>query len=119
MTHSRSVRFVTALLALVFSLAMAGPETHACPIHSGVPAAPGAPSSHHHNSRQHQQATHCTCPQACCPAGAIVALPSAAAVWTVQIPLVRVVAADQSTSVALPVRKHLRPLAQAPPPTLL
>jgi len=113
-----AMRFLTAVLALVFSLAMAGPETHACPIHSSVPGAPGAPGapvSHHQDQNSHQKAGHCTCPQACCPPGVGAALPTRPAAWVARPPAVRVADAVHSTSVLLPVRKHLLPFALAPP----
>jgi len=100
---------VTALLALTFALAMAGPETHACPVHSAAPA-------HHQDGGSHQQkAGHCTCPQACCPAGVAVSMPTTPASWTaVPLPVV-VVDVEASRPLLLPSRKHLLPFALAPP----
>src|SRR2546430_13178985 len=34
----RAMRYIRIVLALIFGLAMAGPETHACPVHSATPA---------------------------------------------------------------------------------
>src|SRR6185436_4736829 len=70
-----AMRPLRLLLVLVFGLAMVGPETHACPIHDQ------GPTHHQHSSSQHQRA-HCTCPQACCPAGVSVSIPTPTASWT-------------------------------------
>jgi len=83
------MRFVTAVLALVFSLAMAGPETHACPIHSPVQ---GAPVSHH-QSKSHP--AHCTCPQACCPTACSAVVSPPAVIWSARIPAIRFFDADR------------------------
>jgi hypothetical protein len=103
------MRFMRVVLALAFGLAMAGPETHACPVHSAAPA-------HHQDGGGHQQkAGHCTCPQACCPAGVAVSMPARAASWTA-VPLpVLVVDVEVSHPLLLPSRKHLLPFALAPP----
>jgi len=100
--------FPRIVLALVFSLAMAGPETHACPLHSAAPA-------HHQGSHQHSK-SGCTCPQACCPTAAPVALPTTASAWKAAPRPLLVLDPDQLNSIVLPSRKHVRPLAQAPPP---
>jgi len=102
------MRFVRIVLALVFGLAMVGPEAHACPIHDQ------GPTHHQHSSSQHQRA-HCTCPQACCPAGVSVSLPMQVATWT-GAPLA-VVAVDLQVvhPRILPSRTHLLPFALAPP----
>jgi hypothetical protein len=104
------MRFVRVVLALVFGLAMAGPESHACPVHSAAPA-------HHQDSHQ-QKAGHCTCPQACCPAGVAVSMPTLTASWTAVPPPVVVVAVEASSPLLLPSRKHLLPFALAPPQLL-
>jgi hypothetical protein len=104
------MRFLRVVLALVFGLAMAGPETHACPVHSAAPA-------HHQDGGGggHQKAGHCTCPQACCPAGVSVSIPQATSSWTA-IPLPAVgIDVEASRPLLLPARKHLLPLALAPP----
>ena len=102
------MRFVRVVLALVFGLAMAGPETHACPVHSAALA-------HHQDGGHQQKAGHCTCPQACCPAGFSVSIPTTVASWSaVPLPVVAVdVGADRET--VLPSRKRLLPFALAPP----
>jgi len=98
------------VLALVFGLAMAGPETHACPVHDGNPAA-----SHHHDGSSHRGAAHCTCPQACCPAGVAVSMPATTASWTAApLPLV-VVVVEAARPPLLPSPKHVLPFALAPP----
>src|SRR6266576_649191 len=102
------MRFVTAVLALVFSLAMAGSETHACPVHSSVPAS-------HHQEQSHKKTAHCTCPQACCPSHVSTLLAPPPVAGSLRAPAVRFIEVDRSTSVVLPVRKHLLPLALAPP----
>jgi len=107
------MRFVRVVLALAFGLAMAGPETHACPVHS----APTAPA-HHQDGGHQQKAGHCTCPQACCPAGVAVSMPATTASWTAVPPPVVVVAVEASRPLLLPSRKHLLPFALAPPQLL-
>jgi len=102
---------IRMLLTVMFVLAMAGPETHACPIHSSTSHAPAS----HHQSSGHQKAEYCTCPQACCPAGGVTAVLAPAPVWSSRTAQVHVVAARRAASVVLPVRKHLQPLAHAPP----
>jgi len=105
------MRFLRVVLALVFGLAMAGPETHACPVHSATPA-------HHQDGSHQQKAGHCTCPQACCPAGVAVSMPATTASWTAVSPPVVVVAVEASRPLLLPSRKHLLPFALAPPQLL-
>jgi hypothetical protein len=102
------MRLLRVVLALVFGLAMAGPETHACPVHSAAPA-------HHQDGGHQQKAGHCTCPQACCPAGVAVSTPTRSTSWTA-VPLPVLVVADEvSHPLVLPSRKHLLPFALAPP----
>lgn len=102
------MRLLRVVLALVFGLAMAGPETHACPVHGAAPA-------HHQDGGHQQKAGHCTCPQACCPAGVAVSMPTTTASWTA-VPLpVLVVDVAASRPLLLPPRKHLLPFALAPP----
>jgi len=106
------MRFVRVVLALVFGLAMAGPETHACPVHSAAPA-------HHQDGGGHQQkAGHCTCPQACCPAGVSVSIPTTTANWTAAPLPVVVIDVEASRPLLLPSREHLLPFALAPPQLL-
>jgi hypothetical protein len=103
-----TMRFLRMVLALIFGLAIAGPETHACPVHSAAPA-------HHQNSGHRQKAGHCTCPQACCPAGVAVSMPAPTASWTaVPLPLVAV-HVDAARPLLPPSRQHLLPFALAPP----
>ncbi|PYO92865.1 MAG: hypothetical protein DMD62_11925 [Gemmatimonadetes bacterium] len=104
----KAMRHLRIVLALLFGLAMVGPETHACPIHSAAPA-------HHQGSHQHSKAG-CTCPQACCPAAAPAALPATASVWNAAPRQVRVIDPDLLNSIVLPSRKHILPIALAPPP---
>jgi hypothetical protein len=106
------MRFLRVVLALAFGLAMAGPETHACPVHSAAPA-------HHQDGGGHQQkAGHCTCPQACCPAGVAVSIPTTTSSWTaVPLPVV-VVDVETSRRPLPPSRKRLLPFALAPPHAL-
>ena len=102
----RAMRHLRLVLALAFGLAMAGPETHACPVHSAAPT--------HHQESGHQK-SHCTCPQACCPASVSVSLPAPVAGWTVTpLPMV-VVDIDATRAQILPSRKRLLPFALAPP----
>jgi hypothetical protein len=100
------------LLALVFTLAMAGPETHACTIHTNIPGTAGA---HHQDQGHHQKASQCTCPQACCPP-AVNAVLAPAAAWIAPHSIVHVAEANAWTSPLLSARKHILPLALAPPP---
>jgi len=71
------MRVLRIVLTLVFGLVVAGPETHACPVHDQMPTH----AHHQHSSSQHQRA-HCTCPQTCCPAAVSVSLPARVAQWT-------------------------------------
>src|SRR5256885_16851240 len=70
------MRLVSVAVVLAFVFAMAAPEVHACPVHSSLPA------PHHQNSGSHHK-SHCTCPQACCPAGISFSLPTVSGDWTV------------------------------------
>ncbi|HWC73804.1 MAG TPA: hypothetical protein VG454_07685 [Gemmatimonadales bacterium] len=107
------MRFVRVVLALVFSLAMAGPESHACPIHGGHQ---GVPASHHQSRNDHHKSSHCTCPQACCPAACTPALVVPPVIWSARIPAVRFFDADRAAPAPLlATRKHLLPPAIAPP----
>jgi len=115
-----SVRLLGSALALAFGIAMAGPETHQCPVHDGhSPSA--SPAAHHDaSSSQHQQTsqTHCTCPQACCPVGAVAAMPATTASWAAA-PLATHVFTLVYHEAALPgAPKHLLHSALAPPHTL-
>jgi hypothetical protein len=102
------MRFVRVVLALVFGLAMAGPETHACPVHSAAPA-------HHQDGGHQQKAGHCTCPQVCCPAGVSVVIPTTVSSWSAAPLPVIAVDVDTDRSTVLPSRKRLLPFALAPP----
>ncbi|HYX82762.1 MAG TPA: hypothetical protein VE714_10245 [Gemmatimonadales bacterium] len=109
------MRLARILLAMVLGLALAGPEAHQCPVHDqhGI-AQHGSSRNHHHHDEQPKG--HCTCPQPCCPGGVAVALPAAASHWTaVALPTV-VISFEAIGAQLLPVRKHLLPFAQAPPP---
>jgi hypothetical protein len=107
------MRFLRVVLALAFGLAMAGPESHACPVHSAAP-----PPAHHQDGGHQQKGAHCTCPQACCPAGVAVSMPTTTARW-IAVPRPLVVArVEASRPLLLPSRKHVLPLALAPPHTL-
>ena len=106
------MRFLRVVLALVFGLAIAGPETHACPVHS----APAAPTPAHHQDGGHQQkGAHCTCPQACCPAGVAVSMPTTTPRWIAVAQPIVVVGVEASRPLLLPSRKHALPFALAPP----
>jgi len=108
------MRFVTAVFALVFSLAMAGPETHGCPLHGAVQ---GVPASHHQGQSSHQKPTHCTCPQACCPTACSAVVSPPTVIWSARIPAIRFFDADRmAPAPLLATRKHLLPPALAPPP---
>jgi len=119
-----SARLLGAALALWFGLAMVGPEVHQCPLHDVAAAASHASHTGHaaapHNSPGepaggHQ---HCTCPQACCPVGAGVAMPPPLLRWTVAAArVIDAIAAPQRA--ALPgAPAHLLPFALAPPHAL-
>jgi len=105
------MRYIRIVLALIFGLAMAGPETHACPVHSATPA-------HHQDSGGHQKAGHCTCPQACCPAGASVSIPKTTSNWSASPLPVIAVDIDRARPGLLPSRKRFLPFALAPPQLL-
>ena len=93
------MRFPRVVLALVFGLAMAGPESQVCS---------------HHASGHHKQ-THSTVPQACCPADVRVSIPTPPSSWTAaSLPIV-VVDADVVHQRFLPARTRLLPFALAPP----
>jgi hypothetical protein len=107
------MRFVRVVLALVFGLAMAGPETHACPVHSDAPVA-----GHHQGAGGgggHQEKAHCTCPQACCPTAQTVSLPPPEARWVAASAPVLAVDLESVHPVVLLARKHFLPFALAPP----
>src|ERR1700752_692565 len=104
------MRFARVVLALVFGLAMAGPETHACPVDSATPA-----PQHHDSGDNHQGAAHCTCPQACCPPGVHGVLAPSTTTWQAATGSILAATTDRATSVLLPRRKHVLPLALAPP----
>lgn len=111
-----NARFVRLVLALVFGLAMAGPETHVCPVHSPAPA------PHHQDSGGgqggHQETEHCTCPQVCCPSVIPVVAPGPSACWAATPPPVLTVDVQAARTLFLPSRKHLLPFALAPPLSL-
>jgi hypothetical protein len=114
-----SARLLSAFLALWFGLATMGPQAHQCPVHDGlsVPAAAHASGHASHDAPKSHQ--HCTCPQACCPAGALVALRTVAARWTAA-PAPVVLAVVATRRVVLPVApRHLLPFALAPPHALV
>jgi len=102
------MRFLRVVLALVFGLAMAGPETHACPVHSAAPA-------HHQDGGHQQKAGHCTCPQACCPVAVSLSIPPTVSSWSATPLPVIAVDVDVDRSTILPSRKRLLPFALAPP----
>jgi hypothetical protein len=106
------MRYVRIVLALVFGLAMVGPETHACPIHSAT-----APA-HHQDGGSHQKAGHCTCPQACCPTAVSVSIPTTVAKWSAAPRPVVVIVLETAQPSQLPARKRLLPFATAPPQLL-
>ncbi len=106
------MRMLRIVLTVVFGLAVAGPETHACPVHSPAPV-----SSHHQGNHQPGKG-HCTCPQACCPAGVSVSLPMQVASWTAAPRPVVAVNLEAARPQQLPTRKRLLPFA-LPPPHLL
>ena len=105
------MRYIRIVLALIFGLAMAGPETHACPVHSATPA-------HHQDGGGHQKAGHCTCPQACCPAGVAVSIPTTTSSWSAAPLPVIAVDIDRVRPGSLPSRKRFLPFALAPPQLL-
>lgn len=99
---------LSAVLALWFGLTMVGPEAHQCPLHDGHAsrhASHDAPKSHE----------HCSCPEACCPTGVVLAVPQVAARWAAA-PTPLVLAEVAAPRVVLPrAPRHLLPFALAPP----
>ena len=115
-----SVRLLGVALALAFGIAMAGPETHQCPVHDGHSSS-ASTAAHHDASSQHQPTSqkHCTCPQACCPVGAVAAMPATDASWA-PAPLATYVLTLVYHEAALPgAPKHLLHSALAPPHPLV
>jgi hypothetical protein len=108
------MRFVRVLVALVFGLAMAGPETHACPVHSAAPPL----GSHHQQSGDHQQTAHCTCPQACCPSAVSAHALASSVTWTVPALPQRFADADSPVSFYVVAIEHAHPFALGPPHSL-
>src|SRR3989442_1085484 len=104
------MRFLRVVPALVFGLAMAGPETH-CRARNSAPAAP----VHHPRGRAHQKTSHCTCPQACCPAGVSVSVPTPFSALSARPLPVLFVDVATPFAVLRPSRKHFLPFALAPP----
>lgn len=107
------MRALRVFFVLVFGLAMVGPEAHHCPVHDQHAPAP----AHHQTSGEHQQQSQhlCTCPQACCPVSVAVTLPQPIVSWTLTPSATLVVVAESPSAVDLAPRKHLQPLAHAPP----
>jgi len=105
------MRFVCAAVVLAFVFAMAAPEVHACPVHSNLPA------PHHQRGGSHHK-NHCTCPQACCPAGLSVSLPTISGDWIVAVRPTYAAHLTMRQAILPAGRKHLQPLALAPPPPL-
>jgi len=103
------MRCLRVILALVFGLAVAGPEAHACPVHSATHA-----PAHHQDAGGHQKTPHCTCPQPCCPTALGAVLPASAARLVVSG---TVFAVDYAAAPAalLPSRAHVLPFAIGPP----
>ena len=113
-----STRLLGVALALVFGVAMAGPETHQCPVHDQH----ASPAAHHQTqSPDHQDSPqeHCTCPQACCPVGVGVALPATARTWTSAAAPLHGSVFVPSAPVTRRAPKHLLPFALAPPRALV
>jgi hypothetical protein len=109
------MRVVRVVLALVFGLAVAGPETHACPVHSAPP--PNA--SHHQDAGNgHHETALCTCPQACCPSGVSLSVPVSPSGWSSLAAPVLAVDLSAASSSFLPSRTHLLPFALGPPRAL-
>jgi len=106
------MRLVSGAVVLAFVFAMAAPEVHACPVHSSLPA------PHHQNSGSHHK-SHCTCPQACCPAGVSVSLPAVSGDWNVAVLPTYAPHRGMHRQILPAGRKHLQPLALAPPPPLV
>jgi len=113
-----SARLLSACVALWFGLATLGPQAHQCPLHDAPVAAAAAHAASHASHDAPKGHQHCSCPQACCPAGALVALPAAQARWTAApAPVVRAVVA--LPRVVLPrAPRYLLPVALAPPHAL-
>jgi len=102
------MRFVRVLFALVFALAIVGPEVHACPVHSATPG-------HHQDSESHHQNAHCTCPQACCRSGVSLSLPATPVAWSVAAGPVITASDEVAAPFFLPSRDFVLPFALAPP----
>ena len=118
MTRPWSTRLLSASLALWFGLAMVGPEVHQCPLHDVVPAPAAAAHAGHASHDAPKGHEHCSCPQACCPAGVALALPTVTGRWIATSTPV-VVAAVAFPRVVLPrAPRHLLPFALAPPRAL-
>jgi hypothetical protein len=109
------MRFLRVVLALVFGFAVAGPEAHACPVHSATHA-----PAHHQDAGSHQETApvHCTCPQPCCPTALGASLPASAA-WVVSPGAVLVVEYAAAPAALFPSRAHVLPFAIGPPVSLL
>lgn len=105
------MRSFRVVLAFMLGLAMAGPETHACPVHDA-----GPPGAHDHDGGHHQKAGQCTCPQVCCPATAPAPLPATTSSWTAAPAPILISGATPAPAGFLPSREHLLPFALAPPP---
>jgi hypothetical protein len=113
-----SARLLSASLALWFGLATMGPQAHQCPLHDAPVAAAAADASSHASHDAPKGHQHCSCPQACCPVGIAVALPTVAVRWTAT-PAPVVLAVIATPRVVLPrAPRHLLPFALAPPRAL-
>jgi len=113
-----STRLFSASLALWFGLALLGPQAHQCPVHDGVPGSTAAHVSGHTSHDAPKSHEHCSCPQACCPAGVTVALPAAVVRWTpAAAPIANAVPALRRAILPAAPR-YLLPFALAPPPAL-
>ncbi|HLZ44057.1 MAG TPA: hypothetical protein VKQ05_00085 [Gemmatimonadales bacterium] len=99
------MRFSRVVLALVFGLAMAGPESHASAAH--------LKPIHHHGG--HQPGSHADCPQACCPPCVSVSLPTPIPSWSAAPAALMLIGIDVATRGVLPARARLLPFALAPP----
>ncbi len=113
-----SIRLLSASLALWFGLAMAGTQTHRCPVHDGPTAPAAAHATGHASHDAPKNHEHCSCPQACCPAGVAVALPTIAARWRAASAPVVVAAVVLPHEVLPRAPRHLLPFALAPPHAL-
>ncbi|HKC41021.1 MAG TPA: hypothetical protein VKC15_15885 [Gemmatimonadales bacterium] len=110
-----SARLFGASLALWFGLTMVGLQAHQCPVHDNPTAPAAAHRSGHASHDAPASHQHCSCPQACCPAGVGVALPVASSRWTTAATPIAD-AAPTIYRVVLPrAPRHLLPLALAPP----